>query len=134
MFWKAHDPFRSGGSTQYRAFVFVHDAEQRRIAEATRNLLEVEEERKVRTPIRGAASFHAAEDYHQKYRLRRDALLRRAFETIYAEPTDLRDSTAAARVNGWLAGYGTRAEYLEVRDRLGLPEKALKQLDEHFAE
>ena len=75
-----------------------------------------------------------AEDYHQKYRLRSDGVLRGAFETIYPDAAAFRDSTAAARVNGWLAGYGSATEYRAVRDDLGLPERALKRLDALFAE
>ena len=134
VFWRSHDGCRSGGSTQYMNILFVHDEQQRREAEASRDAESEERGRKIRTPIRDAGTFTVAEDYHQKYRLRGDRVLRRAFEAIYADEAAFRDSTATARVNGWLAGYGTAAEYRVVRDRLGLPESALKRLDERFAE
>ena len=134
VFWSSHDGCRSGGSTQYLSILFVHDAAQRREAEASRDALAAKEGRKIRTPIREAGAFHVAEDYHQKYRLRGDPVLRKAFEKVCPDDAALRDSTAAARVNGWLAGYGTATEYRAAREQLGLPESALKRLDERFAE
>jgi len=134
VFWASHDGCRGGGSTQYLNLLFVHDEEQRLEAEASRDAESKRRERKIRTPIRDAGTFHVAEDYHQKYRLRGDALLSKAFETIYPDASALRDSTAAARVNGWLAGYGSADEYRAVRDQLGLPDAALKRLDELFTE
>ena len=75
-----------------------------------------------------------AEDYHQKYRLRHDAVLGKALATIYPDAAAFRDSTASARVNGWLDGHGTATEYRAARDSLGLPERALERLDALFAE
>ena len=132
VFWASHDGCRSGGHTQYLNILFVHDAEQRLEAEASRDAEAAKRERKIRTPIRDAGTFYVAEDYHQKYRLRGNRTLRRAFGKLFANEADFRDSTATARVNGWLAGYGKAEEYRAVRDRLGLPEETLRRLDELF--
>jgi len=134
VFWASHDGCRSGGSTQYTSILFVHDAAQRLEAEASRDAESERRGRKIRTPIRDAGAFHVAEDYHQKYRLRGNAALRKAFQALTPDDAALRDSTVAARVNGWLAGYGTAAEYRAVRDRLGLPAQALERLDALFVE
>ncbi|MGA9538687.1 MAG: hypothetical protein WBR24_22520 [Desulfobacterales bacterium] len=42
------------------------------------------------------------------------------FERIYPADGDLVDSTAAARVNGYLGGYGTSADLETDLNRLGL--------------
>jgi len=55
--------------------------------------------------------FTRAEDYHQKYRLRRDPVLMKAFRELFPEERSFIDSTAAARVNGFLAGFGNPADY-----------------------
>jgi peptide-methionine (S)-S-oxide reductase len=52
---------------QYRTAIFVHDAEQKRLAEATKAQVEKELGKPVVTEIVQAGPFYAAEDYHQDY-------------------------------------------------------------------
>jgi hypothetical protein len=61
-----------------------------------------------------------AEDYHQKYSLRQTRDLLQEFTTIYPAEADLVASTAAARMNGYLAGHGSREQLQGEIDRLGL--------------
>ena len=71
-YWRSVDPtvkdrqFCDEGS-QYRTAIFVHDAEQRRLAEATRAQVEKQLGVKVYTEIADAGRFYPAEDYHQDY-------------------------------------------------------------------
>jgi peptide-methionine (S)-S-oxide reductase len=78
VFWEAHDPtqgMRQGNDvgSAYRSAIFVHDDEQRRLAEASRDSYQ---ERlssagygQITTEIVGppAPPFYFAEDYHQQY-------------------------------------------------------------------
>jgi peptide-methionine (S)-S-oxide reductase len=74
VFWHNIDPtvkdrqFCDIGS-QYRSAIFVHDAEQRRLAEASRTTLERTKPFKgaLVTPIVDAGAFYPAEEYHQDY-------------------------------------------------------------------
>ncbi len=74
VFWRNHDPltrnrqFCDGGS-QYRAGVFTHDAEQKRLAEDSKRALEASGRFKqpIVTEITPAGAFYRAEDYHQDY-------------------------------------------------------------------
>jgi methionine-S-sulfoxide reductase len=74
VFWANVDPTDPGGQfcdrgSQYATAIFVHDAEQRRLAEESRQKL-VESGRlkkSIVTPIRDARAFYVAEDYHQDY-------------------------------------------------------------------
>jgi peptide methionine sulfoxide reductase msrA/msrB len=77
-FWSSHDPTtvdRQGPDvgSQYRSAIFVHNAEQDRIAHAS--LDEVNKSgvfrRKIVTQIVPAEKFYSAEEYHQKYFARR---------------------------------------------------------------
>lgn len=74
VFWEHHDPTtlnRQGPDvgTQYRSVVFVHDNEQRAVAEASRKKLDASRKysRPIVTSIEAAGPFWRAEDYHQRY-------------------------------------------------------------------
>ena len=74
VFWHNIDPtvkdrqFCDVGS-QYRTAIYYHNAEQKRLAEASKKALE--ESKRFRGPIytevTAAATFYPAEEYHQKY-------------------------------------------------------------------
>jgi peptide-methionine (S)-S-oxide reductase len=74
VFWHNVDPLDAGGQfcdrgSQYRTGIFVHDAEQRRLAEASKQALEVSGRfaQPIVTEIAEASPFYPAEDYHQDY-------------------------------------------------------------------
>jgi peptide-methionine (S)-S-oxide reductase len=74
VFWRNVDPLDAGGQfcdrgSQYRTGIFVHDHEQRRLAEASKQAL-VDSgrfDRPIVTEIEDAGPFYPAEDYHQDY-------------------------------------------------------------------
>ena len=72
VFWAEHDPTqlnRQGPDVgeQYRSVIFVHDADQRAAAEASREQVQSRLSRPVVTQIEDAPPFWEAEDYHQQY-------------------------------------------------------------------
>jgi peptide-methionine (S)-S-oxide reductase len=74
VFWENVDPLDAGGQfcdrgSQYRTGIFVHDGEQRRLAEASKQELEESGrfEEPIVTEIEEAGPFYPAEDYHQDY-------------------------------------------------------------------
>jgi methionine-S-sulfoxide reductase len=72
VFWAEHDPTqvnRQGPDigSQYRSVIFVHDAAQRAVAEASRARVQERLTRPVATSIEDAPPFWEAEDYHQQY-------------------------------------------------------------------
>lgn len=73
-FWRNIDPTQKDGQfcdhgPHYRSAVFYHDAEQKRLAEASRAALAKNKPFKgeIVTEITKAAEFYAAEDYHQDF-------------------------------------------------------------------
>ncbi len=106
VFWKGHDPATQPSSTQYRSILFYHDEDQKRLAEQSRAALAESRGQAIATDIRPVGTFYRAEDYHQKYTLRSHGELLKEFTAMYPDADDLTDSTAAARINGLLAGAG----------------------------
>ena len=128
VFWKAHDPTSRSWSRQYRAALFFHNEEQKRSAEESRDREAARIKENIRTEILPAAEFYPAEDYHQKYYLRQDFVLSTDFRQIFPSEMDFVNSTAAARVNGYIGGYGTMTALKEELDQLGLSEEGRKKL------
>jgi peptide-methionine (S)-S-oxide reductase len=80
VFWLNVDPvakdrqFCDEGDS-YRSAIFVHDDEQRRLAEASRKKIETSGKfsEPIATEIASAGTFYKAEDYHQDYYLKNPA-------------------------------------------------------------
>jgi peptide-methionine (S)-S-oxide reductase len=71
-YWRNVDPLDAGGQfcdrgAQYRAAVFYHDDEQKRLAEESRERVAKQLGQNVVTEILPAQAYYAAEDYHQDY-------------------------------------------------------------------
>jgi peptide-methionine (S)-S-oxide reductase len=72
VFWSIHDPTtpnRQGWDlgSQYRSAIFFHDAEEERLAIASRDRRQASLARPIVTQIVLAPVFYDAEDYHQRY-------------------------------------------------------------------
>jgi peptide-methionine (S)-S-oxide reductase len=71
-FWSVHDPTtpdRQGWDfgSQYRSAIFFHDADQERLAVASRDERQKSLARPIVTEIVPASPFYDAEEYHQRY-------------------------------------------------------------------
>jgi peptide-methionine (S)-S-oxide reductase len=71
-FWQMHDPTtpnRQGPDfgTQYRSAIFFHNAEQEKLARASREHWQKRFPRPIVTEIVPASTFYRAEEYHQRY-------------------------------------------------------------------
>jgi peptide-methionine (S)-S-oxide reductase len=72
VFWRNHDPLAKNAQfcdhgEQYRAGIFYHDDEQRRLAEASKKSVQPRFRQPIQTEISPAGAFYAAEDYHQDF-------------------------------------------------------------------
>lgn len=127
-FWEGHSPIVPPFSRQYASIIFYHDEMQRRLAEESKTREEARTGYKIFTEIRPAGQFTVAEDYHQKHALRSAPELLDEYLAIYPDVGDLVRSTAVARVNGYLGGYGTRADLERELSDLGLSEAGRQRL------
>lgn len=124
VFWNSHKPTRRSMPGQYMKAVFYHSEQQREQAIASKVALEDKIGSIVRTEIVPLRSFTMAEDYHQKFTLKGHKDLKNEMMRIYPRHQDLVDSTAAARLNGYIGGYGSRDQLLKEINSLGLSAEA----------
>src|SRR5207302_180947 len=94
----------------------------------TRDRAAMKRREKVVTAIVPVTEVTVAENYHQKYYLRRQPELIREFQALYPDVKDFLASTAAARVNGYVGGNGTYAELEKQVGSFGLSARAQKAL------
>jgi peptide-methionine (S)-S-oxide reductase len=74
VFWRNIDPTQPNGQfcdhgSQYRSAIFVHDAEQKKLADASKAVVEKTKPFRgdIVTQIVPAAEFYVGEEYHQDY-------------------------------------------------------------------
>jgi len=104
--------------------IFYHDAGQRDIALKSKAAMEQKLGREIKTEIVAFNKFYLAEDYHQKYYLQAEPQLTMEIKVYYSEFSGFINSTAAARLNGLLGGYGDPQLLTEEIDSYGLSEQA----------
>ena len=119
-FWKGHDPTHQSWSRQYAAIIFVHNEEQRRLAEVSKAQLARDCDCTVYTEIVPYNGFTLAENYHQKHSLQQFPEFQDELKRIYPSPAEFVASAAVARVNGYLGGEGSYETLLKEKDSLGL--------------
>ncbi|MBT2582695.1 peptide-methionine (S)-S-oxide reductase MsrA [Planococcus sp. ISL-109] len=122
-FWWNHYPNRDAyKGRQYISLLFWHSEEQRQL------IVQVKEEREqhlnepIETEIRPYAGFTEAEERHQKYYLKRYPKAMDQLAELYPEEALLTDSAFAARLNGFVKGFGNRKQLMDELDLWKLPQ------------
>jgi len=126
--WATHNACAQNGIRQYMSAVFYHNDAQKKLALETRDHEQAKRGARVTTEILPVRVFYVAEDYHQKYVLRQESSLMKEFKAMYPDPKDFMNSTAAARVNGYLGGHGSKELIRKEMDQLGLSPEARQRL------
>ena len=128
IFWQNHDPTYRAWGRQYMSAIFYHDETQKKLALETMTREGKRRNKKIQTEILPSGKFYLAEDYHQKYQLRQHRELMAEFKTMFPRTIDFINSTAAARVNGYVGGHGTPDEIKRNLENLGLSAAGSKRL------
>jgi methionine-S-sulfoxide reductase len=113
IYWDSHNPTGQPWSRQYMSVIFYHDNDQRELAMESKQREETILGRQVYTEIIRFPEFYLAEDYHQKYYLQQEPELMEELAAIYPDFADFVDSTAVARINGYVGGHVTLKELQE---------------------
>src|SRR5262249_6693622 len=132
VFWSSHNPCAESGSRQYMTAVFYHNDAQKKLALKTQADAKAKHKQAIATKVLKLTPFTVAEDYHQKFDLQGHKELMGEFKAMYPDAKDFMNSTAAARINGYLAGYGKLANLKKEIDRFGLSAEGQKKLLQHF--
>ena len=120
MFWRGHNPAYRSWSRQYAAIIFYHNEEQKRLAEESREHVASGLRGTVFTEIVPYSGFTLAEDYHQKHSLQHYPEFMQELRRVYPSNREFVDSTAAARLNGYLGGEGSYDALAQELESLGL--------------
>lgn len=103
-FFEWHNAFREPYARQYMSAILWHGEEQE--AAVDRAVMERQDEkRKVRSELQPYRTFTWAEDYHQKYYLRRNKTVALELKERFPDYRDFVNSTAVARANACLGGF-----------------------------
>lgn len=119
LFFDNHNPYTKSYSRQYASILFHHNQKQKETALGIKKRIEAENGRTIKTEIREYENFYLAEDYHQKFRLQQQP----DFASVYLEKLSMDEfinSTAAARVNGYITGAGKKEDIIANINLLGL--------------
>jgi methionine-S-sulfoxide reductase len=128
IFWASHVPTQKAWSRQYMAIIFAQGDKQEQVAQETKKIMELRGRSKIYTEVAASTEFYLAEDYHQKYYLQKTPQLMEEYKNLYPEWSEFISSTAVARVNGYIAGYGTIGALQKEINMLGLSERGKKIL------
>ena len=112
--------------------IFFHNEKQKQLALETKKRHATNVKGKIVTEIIPFTDFYLAEAYHQKYYLQQVPELMKEFSAIYPAAQDFINSTAAARVNGYVGGLGSAEALKREIDSLGLSPAGNKKLLERM--
>ncbi len=126
LFWKTHNPCAAPYSRQYMSAIWYHDAQQQKFVQGVLAAANERFDGGVTTVVEPMETFYLAENYHQKYRLQSKRGLMRTFQTMYPAFEDFNNSTAAARLNAFAAGDGSRRLFDKEADQYGIPREELE--------
>lgn len=128
LFFAQHTPTREPWKRQYTAAVFFHDTVQEQLIYQKKEALEKQLGKQVLTEINPYEAFYLAEERHQKYKLQRQPELLAEFRAMYPDTLDFINSTAAARVNGYLYACESCESLIQDLGSFGLSARGQKIL------
>lgn len=126
MVWQGHTPTRGAWDTQYMSAFWYENDDQLEVINVTKEQIAGNYMRSIKTPILPLETFYVAEDYHQKYSLQKYRDLMKKFNGMYPTFSDFLNSTAAARLNGFVSGRGSQELFDAEGHLYGFSEEELK--------
>ncbi|CAG2101072.1 unnamed protein product [Medioppia subpectinata] len=116
IFWANHSPTVCH-KRQYMSAIFYHNSEQKQLAEESMKEAQKKLTQPIQTKILPLDVFYEAEDYHQKYMLRKHSNL---IKSLGLSDKQLIGGHIAARINGYLGHFGTFATFDKEANNWGI--------------
>ncbi|HSJ38018.1 MAG TPA: peptide-methionine (S)-S-oxide reductase MsrA [Planococcus sp. (in: firmicutes)] len=106
-FWLNHYPNRGNyKGRQYISLLRYHGDRQKEAIDGVKREMEKKLGESIETDIAAFDNFTLADERHQKYYLKRYPNTLEQLQDLFPKPEHLVDSTFAARLNGFVKGYG----------------------------
>ncbi len=118
---------------QYISILFYHDEQQKEIIVTEKKKWEEIKQGDIQTVIAPFSSFTNAEDYHQKYYLKRYATAVEPLKQLFHSHEEFKRATLTARLNGIAKGFGKMSELITEIDSWGLTSKQKEKISETIA-
>jgi len=128
IFWSSHSPTVCH-KRQYMSAIFYHNEQQKLIAEQSMKDIQKSYDRPIATKILPLDVFYEAEDYHQKFMLRKHKSL---INSLGLNDKQLISSHIAARINGYIGGFGTIQNLNDEVKSLGISAEQAKYILEQI--
>ncbi|MFC6998176.1 peptide-methionine (S)-S-oxide reductase [Rufibacter roseus] len=119
-FFLRHSPTAEPYKRQYTSAIFFKSTEQETAAKKAIKQAEERLGHSIRTELIPYHIFYLAEERHQKWKLRRAPELLSELSKIYPDFHAFNNSTAVARVNGYLGGNGNLERLIKEVASFGL--------------
>ncbi|MTD31036.1 peptide-methionine (S)-S-oxide reductase [Planomicrobium sp. YIM 101495] len=134
-FWRNHYPNRDEyKGRQYISMLHFYTAEQEAVIREVKAQMEQERGEPIETEIVPFRSFTPAEGRHQKYYLKRYPTALEQLGDLFPSAELLHDSIFAARLNGFVKGFGNREALLAEIDGWSLPDEDRQLLKNKLSE
>ncbi len=109
--FQQHNPHQQPPKRQYHHLIFTATAEQEATLETYLETNDYDTDT-LATRIEPLERFYIAENYHQKFNLRGKRWITESFDMAGYDEQDIRESPAAAKLNGHVAGHEVNAPAL----------------------
>ncbi|QHL86750.1 peptide methionine sulfoxide reductase [Nibribacter ruber] len=120
LFFIHHSATRIAPKRQYASAVFYHSPVQQNAIEKAIQAEEARQPEKIQTLVLPFTQYHLAEERHQKWNLKRVPPLLQELQVYYPDELTFNAATTVARVNGFVAGFGTEAHITAELECFGL--------------
>ncbi|MBM6615562.1 peptide-methionine (S)-S-oxide reductase MsrA [Desemzia sp. RIT804] len=124
LFWESHDATKDRfyKERQYISILFYRNEDQYEAAKKVHLELEQVQGKEIQTEFQCFTHFYKAEDYHQKYFLRRFKGATEAIKNLFPDEASFIHSTLAARLNGFVRERGQLPDIKKEITHWGLTE------------
>lgn len=131
-FWQNHDATKDRfyKERQYISLIVFQNNQQKEMAEKIKQVEEERQGKEIQTEFQLLTPFYPAEDYHQKYFLRRFKEATKKVQSLFPSEEEFIRSTISARLDGFIRENNSLPDIKKEITSWGLTEENLKELQE----